>query len=65
MLLIYVKHFFIGLIIVSDIFKIGKKQVVMAKNAVVAHVARGDYRQHTRPDSGVPCELVESEQKNS
>src|SRR5713101_3858183 len=43
----------IGLVIVAGIFKIGKEKLTMAKNAVVANVARGNHRQHFRPGGGM------------
>src|SRR5579885_1962230 len=43
----------IGLVVVAMIFKIGEKQVVIAKNAVVANVAGGNRCQHIRPDGGM------------
>src|ERR1700694_5892989 len=43
----------IGLVIVTDIFKISKEYFALTKNAVVAHVAGGNHRQHFGPDGGV------------
>src|SRR5437588_4095825 len=43
----------IGLIIVADIFEIGKEQLTVTKNAVVANVAGVNHRQHFGPNGGM------------